>query len=304
LTGPTSVTREEMRAFKKVWAEFDPGRTGYITRSKFVPFFGKLSGNFEVSIYPAEFRVPSILDKSQFTDGRSSDPLLKLLDTRMVNSALSNMDPATIRRRRMLYNRLYHEALISEEDRKGISFNNMLLLLAHYKLIDDDEALRVDELLLRRTTIDYVTDRMNLDRVRSLLRMIYHRRKYLALRQEHNREDIPAIVVDDPPSTPPPFASRPIIHTATSLGVEGSPNSSQRPSLDNTFMSESNFSTPVRRHTRRTSDVSMLSADFTYSPSPRNSISGGDTTQVLTSMSNSIWGEMMLQAAEEDDDNT
>ena len=40
LTGPTSVTREEMRAFKKVWAEFDPGRTGYITRPKFVPFFG------------------------------------------------------------------------------------------------------------------------------------------------------------------------------------------------------------------------------------------------------------------------
>jgi Ca2+-binding EF-hand superfamily protein len=39
LTGPTSVTREEMRAFKKVWAEFDPDTKGYIQRADFVRFF-------------------------------------------------------------------------------------------------------------------------------------------------------------------------------------------------------------------------------------------------------------------------
>lgn len=40
VSGPTSITREEMRAFKKVWAEFDPARKGYIQRANFVPFFG------------------------------------------------------------------------------------------------------------------------------------------------------------------------------------------------------------------------------------------------------------------------
>jgi Ca2+-binding EF-hand superfamily protein len=39
LTGEMSITREEMRSFKKVWAEFDPDRSGYLPRSKFVPFF-------------------------------------------------------------------------------------------------------------------------------------------------------------------------------------------------------------------------------------------------------------------------
>lgn len=39
LAGPTSLTREEMRAFKKVWAQFDPHRKGYLPRSKFVAFF-------------------------------------------------------------------------------------------------------------------------------------------------------------------------------------------------------------------------------------------------------------------------
>lgn len=39
LTGETSLSREEMRLFKKVWAEFDPDITGYLPRNKFVPFF-------------------------------------------------------------------------------------------------------------------------------------------------------------------------------------------------------------------------------------------------------------------------
>jgi hypothetical protein len=37
--GAKAVDREQMRAFKKVWAEFANQRTGYLERSKFVPFF-------------------------------------------------------------------------------------------------------------------------------------------------------------------------------------------------------------------------------------------------------------------------
>jgi len=38
--GAKSVDREQMRAFKKVWAEFANQSTGYLERDKFVPFFG------------------------------------------------------------------------------------------------------------------------------------------------------------------------------------------------------------------------------------------------------------------------
>jgi hypothetical protein len=37
--GAKSITREEMRSFKKVWAEFANQKTGYLERSRFVPFF-------------------------------------------------------------------------------------------------------------------------------------------------------------------------------------------------------------------------------------------------------------------------
>lgn len=37
--GAKAVTREEMRAFKKVWAEFANQKTGFLERPHFVPFF-------------------------------------------------------------------------------------------------------------------------------------------------------------------------------------------------------------------------------------------------------------------------
>jgi len=57
--------------------------------------------------------------------------------------ALNAIDPAEVRERKRLYNHLYHEAMIeAESNLRGISFSSMLVLLAHYKLVDDEKALR------------------------------------------------------------------------------------------------------------------------------------------------------------------
>ena len=37
--GAKEITREEMRAFKKVWAEYANPKTGYLEKDKFVKFF-------------------------------------------------------------------------------------------------------------------------------------------------------------------------------------------------------------------------------------------------------------------------
>jgi voltage-dependent calcium channel len=37
--GAKSITRDEMRSFKKVWAEFANPKTQYLERSRFVPYF-------------------------------------------------------------------------------------------------------------------------------------------------------------------------------------------------------------------------------------------------------------------------
>jgi hypothetical protein len=54
---------------------------------------------------------------------------------------VEDIDFSEIRKRKALYNRLYHEASISHEHGLGISFTDMLSLLAHHKLIVDAEAL-------------------------------------------------------------------------------------------------------------------------------------------------------------------
>lgn len=54
---------------------------------------------------------------------------------------LDGIDFSAIRKRRTTYSKLYHEALLTQESSKGISFTHMLLMLAHHKLIDDREAL-------------------------------------------------------------------------------------------------------------------------------------------------------------------
>lgn len=153
--GSKEITREEMRSFKKVWAEFANAKTGYLERNKFVPFFSvcrlflgwsllcllvtqKLSGIFEVKIYPTEYSISNIMARS-VADG--STPEEHNLDTGKLQASVDVIDRTMIKRRKNLWNRLYHEARISYEIGKGISFTNMLLLLSHHKLIVDQEAL-------------------------------------------------------------------------------------------------------------------------------------------------------------------
>ncbi|KAF8146232.1 Ion transport protein-domain-containing protein [Mycena galopus ATCC 62051] len=106
--------------------------------------------------------------------------------------------------RRAVYARLYHEASILHQGR-GMSFTDMLFLLAHHKLIVDRDVLVFKDLVVRTET-KLVTDLVNLDYVRSLLRTISHRRRFLKYKQQQLmalEPDIPSIIVDVMPSTPP-----------------------------------------------------------------------------------------------------
>jgi hypothetical protein len=105
-----------------------------------------LGGIFEVRVYPTEFSVRNILASCKDT----TDPNFKWkpgtksshgVDLGLLNSTLSAIDYQEIRRRRRLFSRLYHEAIITQQDKSGISFTDMLLLFAHHKLIVDKDAL-------------------------------------------------------------------------------------------------------------------------------------------------------------------
>ncbi|EGN97267.1 hypothetical protein SERLA73DRAFT_110442 [Serpula lacrymans var. lacrymans S7.3] len=312
--GAKSITREEMRSFKKIWAEFANPKTGRLERSRFVPFFAKLSGVFETRIYPIDYSVKNIVAqcKSDKETHVWSSKDATGMDLSKLNKALSAIDYAGVRKRRTTYSRLYHEASVSYHQGTGISFTEMLLLLAHNKLIVDREALVLKDLVVRTETNKLVTDLVNLDRVRSLLRMISLRRRFLAHREQSKRirneqQDIPAIVVDAFPSTPPP-STRDITSPRSENGRTQHESWSPTPSpLELHPSPQLSFADSAPRSSlqraRRTSDISMLSADIGHSYWRDSSSSvTDDPATVLSSMQNSMWGEMMLEAAKEEED--
>ena len=65
------------------------------------------------------------------------------VDIGQLQRIISHIDYEKVRARRRTFARLYNEARISEEPGRGIGFTAMLLLIAHYKLIEDEEALQL-----------------------------------------------------------------------------------------------------------------------------------------------------------------
>lgn len=95
-------------------------------------------------IYPPEANVRRILEKSRELEADVTQPAryVEGVDINRLQRVLGSLDLNRTRQRRDMYNRLLQEALLVQEPGKGISFTNVLLLLAHYKLIDDEKALR------------------------------------------------------------------------------------------------------------------------------------------------------------------
>ena len=71
----------------------------------------------------------------------NSSHVVQGTDLTKLRHALDGINYSTVKKQKALYSRLYHEANVTHHSGKGMSFTEMLLLLAHYKFIVDREAL-------------------------------------------------------------------------------------------------------------------------------------------------------------------
>jgi hypothetical protein len=85
-------------------------------------------------------------DPTKVPTGSGTD--ISNIDLHLLRNSIDRLPIDEIRERRHNFNILYEEAMLSAEDR-GVSFTAMLLMLAHYKFIDDNKALRYLALLFR-----------------------------------------------------------------------------------------------------------------------------------------------------------
>ncbi|KAK4105989.1 hypothetical protein N658DRAFT_2916 [Parathielavia hyrcaniae] len=191
-SGLAAVDRDEIRRFKEAWRSVDPSGTGFISKEAFPRLLGELSGVFEMRIYDnddsvrailddvrndgngngndaASIRHASIISKSQYQTG---------IDLKKLNERLSRIDVAKVRERRRRFNIFFEEVMVSADPERGISFTTVLMLLAHYNIINDSKALRLEEFLRRKLRLQRVEEEVRRRIVLGFFDMLYYSRQF------------------------------------------------------------------------------------------------------------------------------
>ncbi|KAL2137077.1 hypothetical protein VTI74DRAFT_9683 [Chaetomium olivicolor] len=186
-SGLAAVDRDEIRRFKEAWRSVDPSGTGFISKEAFPRLLNELSGVFEMRIYDnddsvrailedvrsendaASIRHASIVSKSQYQTG---------IDLKKLNERLSRIDVAKVRERRRRFNIFFEEVMVSADPERGISFTTVLMLLAHYNIINDSKALRLEEFLRRKLRLQRVDDEVRRRIVLGFFDMLYYSRQF------------------------------------------------------------------------------------------------------------------------------
>lgn len=147
-SGLQIVTREETRRFKEAWAIFDPDGTGWISKADFGKLLGELSGVFAMRIHDPEDSVHRILEDVRVATpaprGNSIASVSQAtgIDLQKLNERLARIDIKKVRAQRRRYNIFYEEVMVSADPDRGISFTAVLMVLAHYNVINDNKSLK------------------------------------------------------------------------------------------------------------------------------------------------------------------
>ena len=198
--GLSIISREEIRRFKQAWAEYDPNGIGYISKEVFPRFLGELSGVFEMRIYDGDFSVHSLIEDCKLApkrssalplDGTSSAPVE--IDLGKLNRRLAELPVDEIRARRMRMNQFYEEVMVSADPDRGIEFNTLLMIIAHYKIIDDSKALKIDEFVRRRARLQRVEEAVHRNIVQGFFDALFWSRRFRKYRQSKQNARVTAI---------------------------------------------------------------------------------------------------------------
>jgi hypothetical protein len=187
-SGLSIISREEIRRFKQAWAEFDPVGTGYISKEAFPRFLGELSGVFEMRVYDGDFTVRALMEECQVDNPLHRTTSLPLdgasgfepvqIDLAKLNAKLNEIPVEEIRKRRSRMNTFYEEVLVSADPDRGIAFGALLMILAHYKVINDNRSLKLEEFLRRRARLQRVEEAVNRNVVVGFFDTLYWSRRF------------------------------------------------------------------------------------------------------------------------------
>jgi hypothetical protein len=108
-------------------------------------------------------------------DGPKDGPQI---DIEKLNERLAEIPVGEIQRRRRRMNIFYEEVLVSADPDRGVEFNSLLMILAHYKVINDNKSLRLEEFLRRRARLQRVEEAVSRNVVVGFFDTLYWARRF------------------------------------------------------------------------------------------------------------------------------
>lgn len=180
-------------------------------------------------IYDGDFTVARLIEDCSKTTRESALPVKgqvqeREIDLAKLNERLRTLPIAEIRKRRSRMNKFYEEVLVSIDHERGINFTSVLMIIAHYKVINDNKSLRLKEFLRRRARLQRVNETIQRNIVRNFFDTVYWSRRFRKTQDKKQagrmtmipQFTVPEIYIDDePPSAGPsnymsnPFLSPP-----------------------------------------------------------------------------------------------
>lgn len=134
-------------------------------------------------IYDGDFTVARLIEDCSRVKRVSGLPVEgpeeeREIDLKKLNKRLAELPVKEIRRRRARMNKFYEEVLVSSDHDRGIQFTSLLMILAHYKVINDNKSLRLNEFLRRRARLQRVDEAVRRNIVIGFFDTVYWSRRF------------------------------------------------------------------------------------------------------------------------------
>lgn len=177
------------------------------------------------------------------------------VDIKKLSKIIQEIPVDEIRQRRQILNIFYEEILVSADPERGLSFHQVLMILAHYKVITDSKSLRLEEFLRRRARLQRVEEAVRRNTVIGFFDTLYWSRRF---RQSVERKREGRMAAPPQFTVPEIFVENPAESDEFEEQAPGTMTPQTQPDLESPFtpmLSPSSSShrraesTPTGRHT-------------------------------------------------------
>ncbi|KAF9431383.1 calcium channel protein [Entomortierella beljakovae] len=178
----------------------------------------------------------------------------------------------------------------AHETQYGISFQKMLYILAHYKLVEDDQCLSIRDMLRHRQKMDRIHARVNVVCVKGVLLKMVLRQRFL---KHYNAIQRIRARTDDVNSMSPEYPPGDAIEPSESAGVGSNKNI---PTITHSVYSSeatSNTAVNVKKRVRiSTQDSQIIPAVGSSSDTSLKSLSGADKEMIDPEQAEAMIGNL------------